>query len=70
VKCKENIHTPAKRNQINIVGCNSEHSVLIRRWYKQNKGKYLYDKENSCQKGKLPEIKIFKKEICWCDIMT
>ena len=39
------------------------------KWCKQNKGKYDYDKENSCQKGKLPQLKIFKDEICWCDII-
>jgi hypothetical protein len=39
-------------------------------WCIENKGEYDYDKENSCQRGKLPQIEIFKDEICWCDIMT
>jgi hypothetical protein len=38
-------------------------------WCKKNRGKYDYDKENSCQRGKLPVIKIFREETCWCDIM-
>jgi len=43
---------------------------LFMKWCKQNKGVYNYDKANSCQKGKLPQLKIFKDEICWCDIMA
>ena len=44
--------------------------IKFEKWCKANKGKYDYDKEQSCQRGKLPELKIFKDEICWCDIMT
>lgn len=39
-------------------------------WCKKHKGNYDYDKENSCQRGDLPELPAFKDEICWCDIMT
>ena len=39
-------------------------------WCKENEGEYDYDKEQSCQRGSLPKIEIFKEEICWCDIMT
>ena len=40
------------------------------KWCVTNNGLYDYDKENSCQRGSLPKIEIFKDEICWCDIMT
>jgi hypothetical protein len=42
----------------------------FRQWCETNKGVYDYDKENSCQRGSLPALEIFKDEICWCDIMT
>jgi hypothetical protein len=42
----------------------------FREWCVANDGVYDYDKENSCQRGSLPKIKIFNDEICWCDIMT
>jgi len=40
------------------------------KWCQQNKGRYEYDKENSCQKGTFPQVEEFENEICWCDIMT
>ena len=43
---------------------------FLKKWCLDNEGEYNYDKENSCQKGKLPSIESFKDEICWCDIMT
>jgi hypothetical protein len=39
-------------------------------WCKKHKGNYDYDKENSCQLGKMPKLKIFEGENCWCDIMS
>ncbi len=50
----------------------SDPAELIRfeKWCVDNGGSYNYDKEHSCQKGKLPSLEIFKEEICWCDIMT
>jgi len=42
----------------------------FRLWCLSNKGVYDYDKEQSCQKGKLPQLDNFPDEICWCDIMT
>ncbi|RYX99701.1 hypothetical protein EON78_02925, partial [bacterium] len=39
-------------------------------WCKKFEGEYDYDKNNSCQRGKLPKIEMFRDEICWCDIMT
>lgn len=41
-------------------------------WVKENGGDYDYDKENSCQRGKIPPgvDQRFKDEICWCDIMS
>jgi len=41
-----------------------------KQWCKKFNGEYDYDKENSCQRGKLPKIEMFRDEICWCDIMT
>jgi hypothetical protein len=39
-------------------------------WCADHQGNYDYDKEHSCQKGKMPELDIFKEESCWCDIMS
>ena len=44
--------------------------VAFEKWCQENGGDYDYDKENSCQRGKLPKIEMFRDEICWCDIMT
>jgi hypothetical protein len=52
-----------------IVFSHPEEMRLFQLWCIKNKGKYDYDKENSCQRGKLPKIEIFKEETCWCDIM-
>ncbi|MEJ7768001.1 MAG: hypothetical protein WKF89_09330, partial [Chitinophagaceae bacterium] len=41
----------------------------FKEWCERNGGLYDYDKENSCQRGRLPKLEIFKDEICWCDIM-
>lgn len=40
------------------------------KWCEANEGLYDYDKENSCQRGTLPKLELFKDEICWCDIMA
>lgn len=41
------------------------------KWCEDNGGKYLYDKDNSCQAGEMPKLDIFKgDDICWCDLMT
>jgi hypothetical protein len=53
-----------------IIFSHPDESEHFEEWCKENKGEYDYDKENSMQKGKLPEIEIFYDEICWCDIMT
>ena len=42
----------------------------FREWIKQHDGEYNYNKEESKQEGKFPEMPIFHDEICWCDIMT
>jgi hypothetical protein len=42
---------------------------LFEKWCVDHDGNYDYDKEHSCQHGKLPVLEIFKEEICWCDIM-
>jgi hypothetical protein len=43
---------------------------LWREWCIKHNGLYDYDKEQSCQRGLLPQLEIFKDEICWCDIMS
>lgn len=43
---------------------------LFEEWVKENGGSYNYDKENSCQFGEMPNLKEFKEDVCWCDIMT
>ena len=43
--------------------------TAFKKWCEDNGGVYDYDKENSCQRGKLPKLAIFEDEICWCDIM-
>ncbi len=40
------------------------------KWCVDHNGNYDYDKEESLQKGALPQLEQFKEEICWCDIMT
>lgn len=53
-----------------IVFSDPEEFNAWKKWCVENKGLYDYDKENSCQNGKLPEVEAFRDEICWCDIMT
>ncbi len=53
-----------------IVFSNPSEFEVFKKWCLKNGGKYDYDKEASCQNGKLPKLKIFKDEICWCDIMA
>lgn len=53
-----------------IVFSDPKELELFETWCVKNKGNYDYDKENSCQRGQLPKLEIFKEEICWCDIMT
>jgi hypothetical protein len=38
-------------------------------WIEKYKGKYDYDREHSCQRGRMPKIKLFKEDVCWCDVM-
>lgn len=44
----------------------------FQKWIREHGGEYDYDKENSCQRGKLPkEIQgLFVNETCWCDVLT
>ncbi len=53
-----------------IVFSDPAEMISFEDWCIENGGNYDYDKENSCQRGKLPKIEIFKDEICWCDIMS
>lgn len=66
----DNLKAVTEDTDFKIVFSHPDELINFEKWCLQNKGKYDYDKENSCQKGKLPKLKIFKKEICWCDIMT
>jgi hypothetical protein len=43
--------------------------IAFEKWCQENGGDYDYDKDNSCQRGKLPVLEQFKEEHCWCDIM-
>ncbi len=52
-----------------IVFSHPSELTAFQAWCVENGGEYDYDKENSCQRGKLPQLEIFKDEICWCDIM-
>jgi len=53
-----------------IIFSHPEEMEKFERWCVDNKGKYEYDKHNSCQVGTFPKVEIFKEEICWCDLMT
>ena len=53
-----------------IVFSDPQEFELFKKWCKENDGEYDYDKEQSCQRGSLPQLEQFKDEICWCDIMT
>ena len=66
----DDLKSVAEEVHFKIVFSHPDEMNNFKKWCKQNKGSYEYDKENSCQKGKLPQLKIFKDEICWCDIMT
>lgn len=43
---------------------------LFKQWCITHNGLYDYDKDQSCQRGSLPQLDNFKDEICWCDIMA
>lgn len=66
----DDLKSVKEETHFKIVFSHPDELLNFEKWCKQNKGTYLYDKENSCQKGKFPEIKIFTEDICWCDIMT
>ena len=53
-----------------IVFSHPEELGLFKAWCTENNGTYDYDKEHSCQRGKMPVIDILPDNICWCDIMT
>ena len=44
--------------------------IAFEQWCISHNGNYDYDKDNSCQRGHIPKLEIFKEEFCWCDIMT
>lgn len=66
----DDLKSVIEETHFKIVFSHPDEMIAFEKWCKQNKGKYLYDKERSNQMGKFPKLKIFKNEICWCDIMT
>lgn len=66
----DDLKSVKEETHFKIVFSHPDELIDFENWCIQQNGKYLYDKENSCQKGEFPQIEIFKEEICWCDIMT
>ena len=66
----DDLKSVTEETHFKIVFSHPDELIEFEKWCIENGGVYLYDKEHSCQKGKFPKIKIFKEEICWCDIMT
>lgn len=53
-----------------IVFSHPEQLRAFKKWCRDNKGEYSYDKDNSRQEGEMPQLKIMKGAVCWCDIMA
>lgn len=66
----DDLKSVTEETHFKIIFSNPAEMSDFENWCKRNKGKYDYNKEKICQKGRLPKLKIFKDEICWCDIMT
>ncbi|MDZ4822569.1 MAG: hypothetical protein SH856_03835 [Flavobacteriales bacterium] len=66
----DDLKTVTEETHFKIVFSDPVEMAIFQKWCIKNKGKYDYDKVASCQKGKMPKLKLFKDEICWCDIMT
>lgn len=65
----DDIKSVREETHFKVVFSDPAELVAFEKWCQENGGDYDYDKENACQKGKLPKIEAFKEEICWCDIM-
>jgi hypothetical protein len=66
----DDLKSVKEETHFKIIFSNPAEMKKFLEWCKENNGNYDYDKENSCQRGKLPEVNDFKEEMCWCDIMT
>lgn len=66
----DDLKSVTEETHFKIVFSHPEEMENFLEWCTQHNGLYDYDKPNSCQRGKLPEIAAFREEICWCDIMT
>ncbi len=66
----DDLKSVSEEAQFKIIFSHPQEMADFEKWCKHHKGEYIYDKENSRQTGKFPEIDVFKDEICWCDIMT
>jgi hypothetical protein len=66
----DDLKSVKEETHFKIIFSDPEHLIAFEKWCMDNGGDYDFDKENSCQRGILPKIKMFKEEICWCDIMT
>jgi hypothetical protein len=43
---------------------------LFMKWCKKHNGTYDFDKAHGYGMGKMPRVKFFKEQYCWCDLMT
>jgi hypothetical protein len=66
----DDIKSVKEETHFKIVFSDPAELIIFENWVIQNGGKYDYDKDNSCQRGSIPKLEIFKEEFCWCDIMT
>ncbi|MDB5228940.1 MAG: hypothetical protein JWN78_3133 [Bacteroidota bacterium] len=66
----EDLKSVEEETHFKIVFSHPNELTKFEDWCKSHHGNYDYDKENSRQKGKMPEVPLFEDEICWCDIMT
>ena len=66
----DDLKSVKEETHFKIVFSHPDELLHFENWCEANKGKYVYDKDQSCQRGTLPEITAFKEEICWCDIMS
>lgn len=66
----EDLKSVKEETHFKIIFSEPAELIAFEKWCEQHQGDYDYDKEESCQRGTLPKLEIFKEEICWCDIMT
>ena len=66
----DDLKSVTEETHFKIALSHPDEMIAFEKYCKQSKGNYFYDKEISCQKGKLPKLELFKDEICLCHIMT